>query len=425
MAIQRRVSAAIREYRLFPVKHLTSEGVTPLAERYRDRLPLAADAKIVSLGEGSTPLLPAPRLSERTGAEVWLKWEGANPTGSFKDRGMTVAVTQALADGARSVVCASTGNTAASAAAYAARAGLDAVILQPEGAVARGKLAQARAVGAKVETRANFEEALAEAKELEAAGTHVLVNSLNPLRLQGQKTAAFEIAEELGGAPDVLALPYGGGGNLCAYALGFGELGTLPRFVAAQAANRGRNGSLRDPNRRACARGGSAARAGRLGRRGAVDSRRGDPRRLARSRPRRGPLLRALVCRRPGGPPRRPAARGQSRLRDHRARPQGPGRGRMKIHVRAPATTANIGPGFDCVAAALDLWNELEVEEGDGELDESHLGVQAFSRLAPVDGQALRVHEPDPARARPRLERGGDRARTGRGRPRRGPRAGP
>jgi threonine synthase len=169
---------------------------------------------------------------------MWLKWEGANPTGSFKDRGMTVAVTQARADGARSVVCASTGNTAASAAAYAARAGLNAVILQPEGAVARGKLAQARAVGAKVETRANFEEALAEAKELEAAGTHVLVNSLNPLRLQGQKTAAFEIAEELGGAPDVLALPYGGGGNLCAYALGFGELGTLPRFVAAQAANR-------------------------------------------------------------------------------------------------------------------------------------------------------------------------------------------
>jgi len=217
---------------------LVSAGVTPLAERYRDRLPLAADAKIVSLGEGSTPLLPAPRLSERTGAEVWLKWEGANPTGSFKDRGMTVAVTQALADGARSVVCASTGNTAASAAAYAARAGLDAVILQPEGAVARGKLAQARAVGARVETRANFEEALAEARELEAAGTHVLVNSLNPLRLQGQKTAAFEIAEELGGAPDVLALPYGGGGNLCAYAIGFGELGPLPRFVAAQAENR-------------------------------------------------------------------------------------------------------------------------------------------------------------------------------------------
>jgi threonine synthase len=211
----------------------------PLAERYRDRLPVAAGAKIVSLGEGSTPLLPAPRLSERLGADVWLKWEGANPTGSFKDRGMTVAVTQALADGAGSVVCASTGNTAASAAAYAARAGLEAVILQPKGAVARGKLAQARAVGAKVETRASFEDALAEAKELEAAGTHVLVNSLNPLRLQGQKTAAFEIVEELGAAPDVLALPYGGGGNLSAYALGFREEGGLPRFVAAQAADRG------------------------------------------------------------------------------------------------------------------------------------------------------------------------------------------
>jgi threonine synthase len=212
--------------------------VTPLVERYRDRLPLAAAAKIVSLGEGSTPLLPAPRLSERLSAELWLKWEGANPTGSFKDRGMTVAVTQALADGAHSVVCASTGNTAASAAAYAARAGLEAVILQPEGAVARGKLAQARAVGAKLEIRANFEEALEEAKELDSAGTHVLVNSLNPLRLQGQKTAAFEIVEELGSAPDVLALPYGGGGNLCAYALGFREMGPLPRFVAAQAANR-------------------------------------------------------------------------------------------------------------------------------------------------------------------------------------------
>src|SRR5436190_3837196 len=123
----------------------------PLIERYRDRLSLDGDTPVVSLGEGSTPLLRAPRLSERLGVEVWLKWEGANPTGSFKDRGMTVAVTQALAEGARSIVCASTGNTAASAAAYAARAGLEAVILQPEGGVARGKLAQARAVGAKVE----------------------------------------------------------------------------------------------------------------------------------------------------------------------------------------------------------------------------------------------------------------------------------
>ncbi|HEX5468741.1 MAG TPA: threonine synthase [Gaiellaceae bacterium] len=214
-------------------------GVTiPLAERYRDHLPLAPAAKIVSLGEGSTPLLPAPRLSERLGAEIWLKWEGANPTGSFKDRGMTVAVSQALADGARAVVCASTGNTAASAAAYAARAGLEAVILQPRRAVARGKLAQARAVGARVEEREDFEAALADARELEQRGTHVLVNSLNPLRLQGQKTAAFEIVEELGGRPDVLALPYGGGGNVRAYALGFHEEGSVPRLLAAEATDR-------------------------------------------------------------------------------------------------------------------------------------------------------------------------------------------
>jgi threonine synthase len=214
-------------------------GLRPLAERYADRLPLSKDAPIVSLGEGSTPLLPAPRIGARLGAELFLKWEGANPTGSFKDRGMTVAVTQALADGARAIVCASTGNTAASAAAYAARAGLEAVILQPEGAVARGKLAQARVVGATVEARPSFEEALAEAQELEARGTHVLVNSLNPLRLQGQKTAAFEIVEDLGSTPDILALPYGGGGNLCAYALGFGEEGAgMPRLVAGEAANR-------------------------------------------------------------------------------------------------------------------------------------------------------------------------------------------
>jgi threonine synthase len=214
-------------------------GLKPLAERYADRLPLSKDAAIVSLGEGSTPLLPAPRIGARLGAELFLKWEGANPTGSFKDRGMTVAVTQALADGARAIVCASTGNTAASAAAYAARAGLEAVILQPEGAVARGKLAQARAVGATVEGRPSFEEALAEAQELEERGTHVLVNSLNPLRLQGQKTAAFEIVEDLGSTPDILALPYGGGANLCAYALGFGEEGAgMPRLVAGEAANR-------------------------------------------------------------------------------------------------------------------------------------------------------------------------------------------
>jgi threonine synthase len=221
------------------VKLVSARVTVPLAERFRDRLPLAPGTTIVTLGEGSTPLLGAPRLSERIGAELWLKWEGANPTGSFKDRGMTVAVSKALADGAKSIVCASTGNTAASAAAYAARAGLDALILHPEGSVARGKVAQAMAVGAKLSARPTFDEALADARELESEGTHVLVNSLNPLRIEGQKTAAFEIVEELGGAPDVLALPYGGGGNVCAYAIGFTEAGDrMPRLVAAEASER-------------------------------------------------------------------------------------------------------------------------------------------------------------------------------------------
>ena len=212
----------------------------PLADRYHDRLPLGDATPVVSLGEGSTPLLPAPRLSERLGIELWLKWEGANPTGSFKDRGMTVAVSKALEEGAEAVVCASTGNTAASTAAYAARAGIAAVILQPAGAVALGKVAQARALGARLlEVRGSFEHALDAARELARRGTHVLVNSLNPDRLEGQKTAAFELAEELGGPPDLLALPYGGGGNTRAYALGFEELGTgLPRLLACEAAGR-------------------------------------------------------------------------------------------------------------------------------------------------------------------------------------------
>jgi threonine synthase len=210
-----------------------------LAERYRDRLPLTAATPIVTLGEGGTPLLEAPRLSASLGLEVWLKWEGQNPTGSFKDRGMTVAISKALEEGARAVICASTGNTAASAAAYAARAGLPALVLQPAGAVAIGKLAQARALGARVlEVRGSFDDALAAARELAERGTHVLVNSLNPYRLEGQKTAAFEILEQLGGPPDVLALPYGGGGNTRAYAMGFEEAAALPRIVAVEARKR-------------------------------------------------------------------------------------------------------------------------------------------------------------------------------------------
>lgn len=216
--------------------------MTPLAERYLDRLPLSASTPIVTLGEGGTPLLRAPRLSHRFDLDVWLKWEGANPTGSFKDRGMTVAVSRALEDGAKAVVCASTGNTAASAAAYAARAGLPALILQPEGAVALGKLAQARAAGARVlAVRGSFDEALAAARGLATRGTHVLVNSLNPDRIEGQKTAAFEIAEQLGRIPDALALPFGGGGNTRAYAKGFAETGPpLPQIVAVQATDRAR-----------------------------------------------------------------------------------------------------------------------------------------------------------------------------------------
>jgi threonine synthase len=211
-----------------------------LAERFRERLPLTQSTPIVSLGEGSTPLLAAPRLSKALGAEIWLKWEGANPTGSFKDRGMTIAVSKALEDGVEAVVCASTGNTAASAAAYAARAGLRSLILQPAGAVAMGKLAQARASGAKVvEVRGSFDEILSAARELARRGTHALVNSLNPFRIEGQKTAAFEIVDELGGPPDVLALPYGGGGNTKAYFRGFAELSVgIPRFLAAESNTR-------------------------------------------------------------------------------------------------------------------------------------------------------------------------------------------
>jgi threonine synthase len=212
---------------------------TPLIERYRDRLPVDGATPVVSLGEGSTPLLHAKRLSERYGAEIWLKCEGLNPTGSFKDRGMTLAVSKALEDSAQAVVCASTGNTAASAAAYAARAGVRAVIVYPAGAVASGKLAQVRAVGAELrEVDGGFEESLDAALALAEQPGHVLVNSLNPYRLQGQKTAAFEIVEDLGRTPDVLALPYGGGGNAHAYALGFSELGEVPHIVAAEAVDR-------------------------------------------------------------------------------------------------------------------------------------------------------------------------------------------
>ncbi len=206
--------------------------MTALIDRFRSRLPLSASTPVVSLGEGSTPLLHCPRLGKLLGVDLYLKWEASNPTGSYKDRGMTVAVSHALESGARAVICASTGNTSSSAAAYAARAGLPALILIPEGAIAGGKLIQTRALGARVlEVRGNFDAALAGARELAERGTHALVNSLNPYRIEGQKTAVFEIIEELGEAPDAFVIPYGGGGNTRAYAKGLAESGlTTPLY---------------------------------------------------------------------------------------------------------------------------------------------------------------------------------------------------
>jgi len=194
----------------------------------------------VTLGEGSTPLLRAGRLAAGPGVEVWLKCEGANPTGSFKDRGMAVAVAKAVEGGARAIVCASTGNTAASAAAYAARAGIEAIVVHSVGGPASSKLAQVRAAGARlVEVDGSFDDAFTAAEELAERDGAVVVNSTNPDRIDGQKTAALEIVEQLGGPPSLLALPYGGGGNTVAYAKGFLEAGypTLP-IVPVEAADR-------------------------------------------------------------------------------------------------------------------------------------------------------------------------------------------
>jgi threonine synthase len=210
---------------------------------YADRLPVPADVPVVSLGEGGTPLLAAPVLSERTGCTVYLKVEGVNPTGSFKDRGMTVAVTLAAARGARTVICASTGNTSASAAAYAARAGLACAVLVPAGSIALGKLAQALAHGARLlQVDGNFDDCLELVRKLAADYPVALVNSVNPERLQGQKTASFEIVDALGDAPDVHCLPVGNAGNISAYWLGYteyladGKATRTPRMLGYQAA---------------------------------------------------------------------------------------------------------------------------------------------------------------------------------------------
>jgi threonine synthase len=215
-----------------------------LIAAYPDRVAVPAGARVITLLEGGTPLVPAQALSDRVGAQVFLKVEGANPTGSFKDRGMTVAVTHALARGAKAVICASTGNTSASAAAYAGRAGLTCAVLVPQGKIAAGKLAQAIAYGARIlQIDGNFDDCLELARKTAASHEEIaLVNSVNPARIEGQKTASFEVCDVLGRAPDVHCLPVGNAGNITAYWKGYREyaadamITSLPRMFGFQAA---------------------------------------------------------------------------------------------------------------------------------------------------------------------------------------------
>ena len=203
---------------------LTWPGVI---EQYRDRLPVTSNTPVVTLGEGGTPLVRAGWLSARTGCAVLLKVEGDNPTGSFKDRGMTLAISKAAEEEARAVVCASTGNTSASAAAYASRAGMTTAVLVPRGKIARGKLAQAVVHGARIlQVEGNFDGCLTLARELADDYPVSLVNSVNPYRLAGQKTAAFEVVDALGDAPDLHVLPVGNAGNISAYWMGYCEYET-------------------------------------------------------------------------------------------------------------------------------------------------------------------------------------------------------
>jgi threonine synthase len=218
-------------------------GWRGLIEEYRDRLPVTSDTPVVTLREGATPLVPAPVLSELTGCDVHLKVEGANPTGSFKDRGMTMAISKALEEGSKAVICASTGNTSASAAAYAARGGMTCAVLVPNGKIAMGKLAQALVHGARLlQVEGNFDDCLDLCRVLSTDYPVSLVNSVNPFRIEGQKTAAFEVCDVLGDAPDVHCLPVGNAGNITAYWKGYGEYaadGTTssrPRMLGFQAA---------------------------------------------------------------------------------------------------------------------------------------------------------------------------------------------
>ena len=214
-----------------------------LIEEYRDRLPVSSATPVVTLREGGTPLVYACTLSEMTGCEVWLKFEGANPTGSFKDRGMTMAISKAAEDGAKAVICASTGNTSASAAAYAVKAGMVCAVLVPQGKIAMGKLAQAIVHGAVLlQVDGNFDDCLLVARKLSDTYPVALVNSVNPVRIEGQKTASFEIVDMLGHAPDIHCLPVGNAGNITAYWRGYTEYqrdgiaASAPRMWGFQAA---------------------------------------------------------------------------------------------------------------------------------------------------------------------------------------------
>jgi threonine synthase len=218
-------------------------GWNGLLHEYAEWFNLEGVKEVVTLQEGNTPLIRADRLSERLEADVWLKFEGLNPSGSFKDRGMTNAVTQAKAKGAKTVICGSTGNTSAAAAAYAAKAGMDCVVLVPEGKISRGKLAQAIVYGAQVlQIRGNFDQALNLARELTQHIPITIVNSINPDRIEGQKTGAFEVVDVLGKAPDILSIPVGNAGNITAYWRGFTQyhfakkITALPKMWGFQAA---------------------------------------------------------------------------------------------------------------------------------------------------------------------------------------------
>lgn len=213
-----------------------------ILERYRDYLPITENTPLISLHEGGTPLIRANNLSKKLGLDLYFKYEGLNPTGSFKDRGMVMAVAKALEEGSTSIMCASTGNTSAAAAAYAARANMNCYVLIPDGKIALGKLAQAVMYGAKIiAINGNFDDALSIVREITSEYPITLVNSVNPYRLEGQKTAAFEVVDELGDAPDILAIPVGNAGNISAYWKGFceyfekGKAGTRPQMYGYQA----------------------------------------------------------------------------------------------------------------------------------------------------------------------------------------------